>query len=171
MTKVAHPHIKKPIGTNSSGHSPLFIVVSILFFALCCAGGFFGFIGEYFLHFPFNITIPAGKFIILYCLTWAFPIAMLFLFPKNLSFRNTSFLIIFIALLCRLILLPHEHSDDINRYLWEGELVNHGINPYVYAPDAPMLSDMAAKDPFHQYINHPENPAAYPPLMLYFFQS
>lgn len=78
-------------------------------------------------------------------------------------------LLLGLALLCRLALLPHPPSDDVNRYLWEGRLVAEGINPYQFAPNDPALSALAAADPFHAAVNQPDVPAAYPPLSLLLF--
>lgn len=42
-----------------------------------------------------------------------------------------------IALLCRVLLLPSLPIQEIDlyRYLWDGYVVNQGINPYRYSPD------------------------------------
>lgn len=69
-----------------------------------------------------------------------------------------------LALALRVLALPlaPTHSDDIHRYLHEGNLVLHGENPYLVAPKdvAPEL-----RLPDWDRINHPEVPAAYPPLV------
>lgn len=66
------------------------------------------------------------------------------------------------AVLLRLILLPAPVSDDVHRYLWEGKLVRHGINPYAQTADAPALK--ALRDEQWEAMNHRERPTAYPPL-------
>ncbi len=33
-------------------------------------------------------------------------------------------------------------SDDIYRYMWDGKVQSHGINPYLYAPNDPALSKL-----------------------------
>jgi hypothetical protein len=56
-------------------------------------------------------------------------------------------------------------SDDVNRYVWEGALVAEGGDPYRYAPAAPELA--AARERWGELaaaVNHPDVPAAYPPL-------
>jgi hypothetical protein len=47
-----------------------------------------------------------------------------------------------VAILMRLVLLPltPELSDDIYRYLWDGQVQLAGINPYRYAPAAAELA-------------------------------
>jgi len=56
-------------------------------------------------------------------------------------------------------------SDDVNRYVWEGALVAEGLDPYRLAPAAPELAEQRARwGELHAELNHPEVPAAYPPL-------
>jgi hypothetical protein len=56
-------------------------------------------------------------------------------------------------------------SDDIYRYVWEGELVARGVSPYAWAPDAQRLGGIAAELPaIHGAVNHPSISASYPPL-------
>jgi hypothetical protein len=59
-------------------------------------------------------------------------------------------------------------SDDFYRYLWDGKLQSHGINPYRYAPSAQELR------PFHSEtlpanVNHPEMTTVYFPFVQWFF--
>lgn len=69
-----------------------------------------------------------------------------------------------IAIAMRLILLPltPELSDDIYRYLWDGEVQLAGINPYRYAPAASELSEI--RTVYKGLINNPTVPTIYPPL-------
>ena len=68
------------------------------------------------------------------------------------------------AVAMRLALLPltPELSDDIYRYLWDGEVQLAGINPYRYAPVAPELAGIGA--PYRALINNPAVHTIYPPL-------
>ena len=71
------------------------------------------------------------------------------------------------ALALRLVAAVGEPSlsDDVYRYLWEGELVAHGVSPYAHAPDDPELASFRERLPeVHGRINHRGIPAAYPPL-------
>jgi len=145
-----------------------FCTISIIMLLLCLKGGFFGFIGAK----PFElsrITLPSGLFIILFSFTWLLCLILLLLFPRGLTDSQSRLLILSLALISRLALLPHEPSDDINRYLWEGRLVSKGINPYLYAPDDPFLEKYAKDDLFYSSVNHPDHPAIYPPFMLFLF--
>lgn len=152
-----------------AGGSPIaFALVAGLFLSLCLRGGFFGPVGDRPLDFA-GLRLPAGGFILLYASTWFLHIAVLPLFPRGLSRRQRATLLLGLALVSRLALLPHPPSDDVHRYLWEGRLVAEGINPYRLAPDDPALARLAANDPFHAGINHPDVPAAYPPFALLVF--
>ncbi|MDM8552162.1 glycosyltransferase [Desulfobacterales bacterium HSG2] len=151
-----------------------FAAASCFFFFLCLKGGFFGFIGAYPLEIPIpfvaeRIVIPGGKFILLFSSIWLACILLLLLYPRGLSDISGKIILLILAAVCRIAFLFHEPSDDIFRYLWEGRLICQGINPYVHAPDDPALAELAARDPFHRRINHPDMPAAYPPLTLIIF--
>ena len=68
-----------------------------------------------------------------------------------------------VAVVLRLALLPLTPGDDLWRYQWEGKIQRAGFNPYVYAPNDPILEPLRAE--FEQWpkINHPEFRAIYPP--------
>lgn len=148
----------------------LLILASIAIFMLYIKGGRFGYIGEFFLSIPgTNIKVPSGVFILLFILTWGVCYSIFFLFPPGLSFKKGSTIILMLSLLCRIALIPHEPSDDINRYLWEGKLVQNKLSPYQNSPESMRSSDLAKNDPYYEKINHPDISAAYPPLTLYLF--
>ncbi|MBL8858216.1 MAG: hypothetical protein JNL28_06925 [Planctomycetes bacterium] len=72
------------------------------------------------------------------------------------------------ALLLRAIALASQLdlSDDVVRYVFEGELVNRGISPYAFGPADPALA--AVRDELPQLtasVAHPTVPAIYPPLV------
>jgi hypothetical protein len=54
-------------------------------------------------------------------------------------------------------------SDDIHRYLWEGYLQSHGVNPFKYAPDAPELVPL--RNDVWVRVNNKDASAIYPPLL------
>lgn len=74
-----------------------------------------------------------------------------------------------VAVLARLVLLPlpPELSDDIYRYLWDGHVLTHGINPYAYPPAHDALAPV--RTPWHGEINHPDIRTIYPPLAQLLF--
>ncbi len=81
--------------------------------------------------------------------------------PPRLAFVAVA------ALLLRIpVLFACEPSDDMNRYLWEGRILNAGHDPYTTAPTDPSLARYAADDPYHGAVNHPDWPAIYPPVTM-----
>lgn len=55
-------------------------------------------------------------------------------------------------------------SDDLFRYLWDGKVLLHGVNPYRYPPSAEALAGL--RDGLWSSINHPDLPTIYPPLCM-----
>ncbi len=74
------------------------------------------------------------------------------------------------GLLFRLTLVPHAvvGSDDIYRYLWDGDVAAAGINPFAYTPTDPHLSWLATAD-LPSKVNHPELRSVYPALAQLLF--
>ena len=125
---------------------------------LCAAAGRAGPIGlRAWLHVCLYIGIGLA------CL------ALLLLFPRRLSRGKSVMLLLVLSAVCRLFLLPHPASDDVNRYLWEGRVLAEGFSPYSLAPDSAELAGLSAGDPYHARVNHPEMTAAYPPLAVLAF--
>ncbi len=162
----------------SSSNQPnwwLFGVCAGIVLALAWMGGLAGPIGQYDLSLFTSgdgkamFSIPAGRFILLFGFTWIACLALLLVFPRFPDLHIKCILLIGLALAVRLLLIPHPASDDINRYLWEGHMVSQGLSPYVFAPNHPALQTLAQGDPYHALINHPDMPAAYPPVTLYLF--
>lgn len=85
--------------------------------------------------------------------------------------RHDIFLIIGAALLFRLILLSGYPflSDDIYRYVWDGKVWAHGINPYEYAPADEALAHLRDARIFAN-INHPHIPTIYAPVLQVLFR-
>jgi hypothetical protein len=67
------------------------------------------------------------------------------------------------ALLFRLTLIPASPvaSDDIYRYLWDGQVTLHGENPFLYAPDDPLLRPLATAE-LPSRVSSPGMRTAYP---------
>lgn len=66
------------------------------------------------------------------------------------------------ALVVRLMVLPAAPSDDVYRYLWEGDLTAQGIDVYAVPADDASLTNY--RDENWQRMNHKDKPTAYPPL-------
>jgi len=82
----------------------------------------------------------------------------------------STFLILFFAVVFRVTLLfsPPTLSDDVFRYVWDGSIQNHGINPYLYPPEASDIS--AFRDQYWTSINNKHIPTIYPPLLQILFR-
>ena len=85
--------------------------------------------------------------------------------PSSLSFGY----LLLIAVICRLVLLatPPLFDDDMHRYLWDGKVCSHGINPFAYPPNAPALT--ALRDENWREVNYPQVSTIYPPLAQLLF--
>ena len=123
------------------------------------------------------VIAPLGdhvlKFSMLYCLGHILMILMVLRFPTDLT-TNKSFAIIFIlGVFARFLFLLYPVGNDVFRYIWEGYIQNLGFNPYAFAPEHPLLTDIAKGElyPIWRQINHPEFSAAYPPLNLLLFRA
>lgn len=153
----------------------VFSALSSALLVLCIGVGRVPFIGGWHLALPGWVegtvpgSVPAGGFILHYATIWIACLALLLIFPREISKNKSMGLLFGLAILCRVLLFAHTPSDDINRYLWEERLIREGISPYSHAPHDPSISVLAQSDPYHEQINHPDIPAAYPPLALYLF--
>ncbi len=79
--------------------------------------------------------------------------------------------LVFVALLVRVApwLASPYLSDDVARYLWEGEVQRAGFSPYRHAPQDSAL-DGIGHESLRQQVNHPAVSAAYPPLVQWIFR-
>lgn len=82
------------------------------------------------------------------------------------SFRAPG-IILGVAIVARIILLGQVPGDDIFRYIWEGKLLLHHINPYLHAPDAAELIPL--RDSLWDSVGHKTFSAIYPPLAEWSF--
>ncbi len=74
------------------------------------------------------------------------------------------------------------YDHDIWRYLWDGHVAAHGVNPFQFAPNDPQLDaltdpgDTASTDgrnvwgDIRDNVNHPWVPTIYPPLAQFVFR-
>ncbi|MFC1851290.1 hypothetical protein ACFL27_13925 [candidate division CSSED10-310 bacterium] len=84
--------------------------------------------------------------------------------------QKAGLIIIMAGIIARLTLVFQEPiaSDDIYRYIWDGKVQAHFINPYKYSPlDSEITFLYSSK--FPETINHPEMKTVYPPLAEWFF--
>ncbi len=104
------------------------------------------------------------QFIVFYGLTFFGMICLWRFWPK----RGPLWGIFLIAIAFRAALLPLPANNDINRYIWEGEIQNAGYNPYVLAPDSPRLAHL--RDAVWNDVNHKDVPAVYGPFAELLFR-
>jgi rSAM/selenodomain-associated transferase 2 len=119
---------------------------------------------------------PLGEhpllFSVLFGLGHLLMIFLVRLFPKNFSPPKAFTAIFIIGILGRFVFLSYPVGNDIFRYVWEGFVQTQGFNPFTYAPDNPVLADIARGQlaPIWRQINHPGLSAAYPPFSLLLFR-
>jgi len=107
--------------------------------------------------------------------TLLFFIGFLLSFSGMLGLRHTwppnwkLMPILLIAIISRCFLLPLEHSDDLNRYLWEGRVQLHAISPYEISPLDPRTAPF--RDAVWLGVNHKEFTSIYGPLSQLVFRA
>ncbi len=76
--------------------------------------------------------------------------------------------IVAVGVVARVLLLPWPplQSNDLYRYLWDGRLLAHGIDPYVVVPSAQQLRAFHGGDWLYPHIDWRAVPTLYPPLDL-----
>jgi predicted secreted protein len=84
---------------------------------------------------------------------------------ESLSTKEVLIVGIIFGVFFRLTLLfsPPSLSDDIFRYVWDGRVAAHGINPFQYPPNADELSALR-DNVIYPNINHKEISTIYPPI-------
>ncbi len=65
-----------------------------------------------------------------------------------------------------LVAAPPLLSNDINRYVWEGRVQQHGGNPYRWSDRPESKRWDALRDPVYEGLNHKDYTAVYPPLFV-----
>jgi len=143
----------------SRGHVPLLLLLSfsiIIYVSICILAVLGGW-------------SPISRFVFLVVLAHFPYLGILFIYYKRPMLFASSISVFGVALGLRLFLVfaPPVFSDDIYRYIWDGRIMNEGINPYRYAPTDNELE--AFRNKSWERINHPELKTIYPPLAQLYF--
>lgn len=107
-----------------------------------------------------------GLTFLLFLLAFAGMVVFYFLTGDKNSFRN----VLFAGLLLRLAVFPFapQWSDDFVRFLWDGELLKIGQNPYDQTPrewqEGNVDPDNAYRNQLFENLNSPDYYSVYPPL-------
>ena len=103
--------------------------------------------------------------------------ALFFLYFKIMQFEKWNFnFLLGVGILFRLVFLFAEPnlSQDHFRFIWDGELIKNGLNPYLYSPDQIMEAGgvyLANMEELHGGMSelNARNYSNYPPLNQLFF--
>ncbi len=106
-------------------------------------------------------SIP--MFMIIYAIEFILCFGLFYLLREKDVERGDIKLIILFAVLFRIVLVPSNisTSDDVYRYIWEGKVVAHGENPFLYPPDSKELLPLHSKD-FPEKVTYPHMTSIYP---------
>ncbi len=122
-----------------------------------------------------HLALEFDDFIIGYSETTLCALAVFFgaavLVARQPVNRWTLPIILVVTLLCRLVLLtPDPHlSSDIYRYVWDGMVQHHGINPYRYVPGDAHLLGLRDTDIYPNINRRDYAPTIYPPVAQMFY--
>ena len=104
--------------------------------------------------------------IITYSFLFVLYLVLLFCIKKSNVIHFASYFSLFIRL-CLLFSLPNL-SDDFYRFIWDGRLLNHGINPFTHLPsyyiDNPSIALEGIDRDLYSKLNSPDYFTIYPPV-------
>ena len=88
------------------------------------------------------------------------------------SRRNFVYLLGFGIVMRAMLLFAPPHSSDVYRYVWDGRVQAHGINPYRYIPADPALARLRDADMTRKKTGESlHQPSIRRPRRRYFSQS
>jgi hypothetical protein len=108
-----------------------------------------------------------GRFQALHAVAFALYAVALRSALRGGDLRHGGLTVLWVALAARVALLPVTPtlSGDLYRYVWEGRVVAHGLDPYHLSPRHPALAPLR-DDTVYPRVNHPELATIYPPLAI-----
>jgi len=118
------------------------------------------------IAFLSSITANPVAFVLLYATAFvAYYLGVRYVINQQ-QMRHALILIFITGLIFRVLVFGGVPSDDIYRYLWEGEVQRNGLNPYILPPDAPELATLRGNSSSAALMNHKNWTAIYPPLTM-----
>ena len=103
---------------------------------------------------------PIVEYLVIYfSLFFLYTLACLSVFKSNCSKKHFWTLIAF-GLLFRFTMLPSQQiqEDDVYRYLWDGKVFAHGINPFKFSPEEiNQYKSLKIQDPVYFHSHYGEN--------------
>jgi rSAM/selenodomain-associated transferase 2 len=113
-----------------------------------------------------------GASMALYGAGFIFLIGMVRSFPDRLTPAQAFGLVFALGLAARAAFLLFPPNTDIYRYIWEGAIQGHGVNPYASAPADLALAPLAQGElrGIWQQINNKPLAAIYPPAAMLLFR-
>ena len=132
-------------------------------------------LGSALLALSHHITIEFDHFVIglsetSLCALGAFLGAAAIILRQPVDRRTLYILCVFAVLFRLVLLMPFPYlSSDIYRYVWDGMVQHHGINPYHYIPGDQHLAFMRDDDVFPSINRRDTAPTIYPPVAQMMF--
>jgi hypothetical protein len=116
---------------------------------------------------PFN---PVASFTWIALLTSALFLPLAYLLLNRPIARAALFTLLTAGLVVRasFLTMTPVGSDDVYRYLWDGKVQAHGVNPYRYAPSDPELHALRS-DILPARVNHPDMKTVYFPFAQWIY--
>ncbi|MGB6681673.1 MAG: hypothetical protein WBF08_10190 [Candidatus Bathyarchaeia archaeon] len=121
-----------------------------------------------------NLGLNISNFVSLFLICFVFYTFSILVINRNSksnpSIKKIFFIIIIFSIIFRIILISLKPtlSHDMMRFLWDGRLIFHGINPYLYTPES---SELAALKDVAYFIDYEfkHTLTVYPPIAQFIF--
>ena len=133
-------------------------------------------VGEYLCHLPGSVATIGSEerlqaFIALECVAALVYFGAVWLVRSGPVPRRAVLVVLGLAAAMRLLPLaaPPFLSSDLFRYVWDGRVQAHGINPYLYLPAAPQLQFLRDDEIYTSTNRSEEAPTIYPPVAQVIF--
>ena len=133
-------------------------------------------IAELLCHAPGHVSEIGGDgrlqvFIAFECVAGLVYFAAVWLVRSGPVPRRATLIVLAFAAAMRVFPLvwPPFLSSDLFRYVWDGRVQAHGINPYLYLPAAPQLEFLRDQEIYTSTNRSEEAPTIYPPMAQVIF--